>query len=138
MKRNYFHIFIALIAAFSGILFGYDTGVISGAILFISEEFHLSPQMNGIVVSTVLVGAFVGAIFSGRLADRFGRKRMLIFDALIFIIGTTITSVAPSIAWIIVGRFVVGIAIGIASYIAPLYISEIAPAKSRGGDFSRA
>ncbi len=130
--KNHFYIVIAVIAALSGVLFGYDTGVISGAILFIKDEFHLSAQMNGFVVSAVLLGALVGAIVSGRITDRFGRKRLLIVDAIIFIIGTLGSCLAPNIASIIVSRIVVGIAIGIASYIAPLYISEISPAKYRG------
>jgi sugar porter (SP) family MFS transporter len=131
-KTSYFFVFIAAVAALSGILFGYDTGVISGAILFINDAFALSPQMNGVVVSAVLLGALLGAAISGRLTDRFGRKRLLIADAIIFIIGTLISAFAPSIALLIVGRIVVGLAIGVASYIAPLYISEIAPARHRG------
>ncbi len=130
--KNRFYIIVALIAALSGILFGYDTGVISGAILFIKEDFHLSPQMNGLVVSAVLLGALLGAILSGRIADHFGRKRLLIADAVIFIIGTLGSCLAPNIRSLVVSRIVVGIAIGIASYIAPLYISEISPAKYRG------
>src|SRR3990167_3557697 len=82
---------VAFIAAFSGILFGYDTGVISGAILFITKEFHLSPALNGFVVSSVLIGACFGAVFSGRMADHIGRKPMLIFAALLFIVGTLMT-----------------------------------------------
>lgn len=131
MKKNFF-IVVALIAALSGILFGYDTGVISGAILFIKDEFALSPQLNGLVVSAVLFGALLGAIISGRLTDRFGRKNLLIVDAIIFIIGTLGSSLATHLSALIISRVVVGIAIGIASYIAPLYISEIAPAKYRG------
>ncbi len=131
MKKN-FYIVVALIAALSGILFGYDTGVISGAILFIRDEFALSPQLNGLVVSAVLFGALLGAIISGRLTDRFGRKNLLIVDAVIFIIGTLGSSFAAHLYTLIISRVVVGIAIGIASYIAPLYISEIAPAKYRG------
>ena len=130
--KNHFYIIVAMIAALSGILFGYDTGVISGAILFIKDEFHLSAAMNGLVVSAVLMGALIGAVVSGRLTDRFGRKHLLISDAIIFIAGTLGSSLAPNIASIIISRVVVGIAIGIASYIAPLYISEIAPAKYRG------
>jgi len=130
--KNYFYIVVAVIAALSGILFGYDTGVISGAILFIRDEFHLSAQMNGLVVSAVLFGALLGAIISGRLTDRFGRKRLLIADAIIFILGTLGSCLAPNIPTIIISRIIVGIAIGIASYIAPLYISEIAPSKYRG------
>ena len=106
--------------------FGYDTGVISGAILFISQKFHLSPQMNGFVVSAVLIGAFGRAFFSGYLANYIGGKCLLIIDALIFIIGTIISSMTVSIiSWLVIGRIIVGIGIGIASYSAPLYISEI-------------
>jgi sugar porter (SP) family MFS transporter len=130
--KNYFFVFIALIAALAGILFGYDTGVVSGAILFINDEFQLSAETNGVVVSAVLFGALIGAISSGRLADKLGRKRLLIFDAVIFIFGTLATAVGFTIYLIIAGRIVVGIAIGIASYVAPLYISEISPAKYRG------
>jgi sugar porter (SP) family MFS transporter len=130
--RTYFFIFITTIAALAGILFGYDTGVVSGAILFINDEFHLTAQTNGLVVSAVLFGALVGAMFSGRLADHWGRKKLLISDALIFIVGTLITAMASTILVITAGRIVVGVAIGVASYVAPLYISEIAPAKYRG------
>jgi sugar porter (SP) family MFS transporter len=131
-NRSYFFIFITSIAALAGILFGYDTGVVSGAILFINDEYHLTAQTNGLVVSAVLFGALIGAMFSGRLADQLGRKKLLIMDALIFIVGTLITAVGSTIEWITVGRVVVGVAIGVASYVAPLYISEIAPAKYRG------
>lgn len=131
--NKHFYIIIAVLAAFAGILFGYDTGVVSGAILFINDEFHLSAQTNGLVVSSVLFGALLGAILSGRLADHLGRKKLLLIDALIFIFGTFATAISGTIGFIIVGRIIVGIAIGIASYVAPLYISEISPAKYRGG-----
>lgn len=131
--NKYFYIVIATLAAFAGILFGYDTGVVSGAILFINDEFNLSAQSNGLVVSSVLLGALLGAVFSGRLADHLGRKKLLLLDALIFIFGTIATAISGTISLIIAGRIVVGIAIGIASYVAPLYISEISPAKYRGG-----
>lgn len=130
--NKHFYVIVALIAAMSGVLFGYDTGVISGAILFIKDEFHLSATMNGLVVSAVLFGALLGAIISGRLTDRFGRKRLLILDAVIFILGTFGSCLAFNITSLVISRVVVGVAIGIASYIAPLYISEIAPAKHRG------
>ena len=127
-----FFIFIATIAALSGILFGYDTGVISGAILFINDQFHLNAQMNGLVVAMVLLGALLGAIGSGHLTDLWGRKALLILDASIFILGTFVTSLAPTIGALMLGRLLVGFAIGIASYVAPLYISEIAPIPYRG------
>ena len=133
MSPKSFYVFlVAFVAAFSGILFGYDTGVISGAILFISQEFHLSSALNGFVVSSVLMGACVGALLSGRMTDHVGRKMMLIFDALLFMIGSLMTSLAATIAFLVAGRIVVGIAIGIASFTAPLYISEIAPKEHRG------
>ncbi|MFT3742468.1 MAG: sugar porter family MFS transporter [Gammaproteobacteria bacterium] len=131
-KSHLFLIFISAVAALSGILFGYDTGVISGAILFISEKFHLSATLNGIVVSSVLLGALLGAAISGRLTDRWGRKKLLIADAVIFAVGTLLSALAPSISLLVVGRVIVGLAIGVASYVAPLYIGEIAPAKYRG------
>lgn len=122
----------ATIAAVAGVLFGFDTGVISGAILFIAKAFQLSDVMNGVVVSTVLFGALMGAICSGRITDLVGRKRLLIFDACAFIVGTIICALAPNVTLLIIGRFIVGIAIGIASYTAPLYIAEIAPPQQRG------
>src|SRR3990167_10650954 len=122
---RYYVFLVAFIAALSGILFGYDTGVISGAILFISQEFHLSSALNGFIVSAVLIGACMGALISGRMTDHIGRKIMLIFDALLFIIGTLITALASTIIVLVIGRIIVGVAIGIASFTAPLYISEI-------------
>ena len=131
-NRSLFYIITAIIAAMSGILFGFDTGVISGAILFINDEFHLTPQLNGLVVSAVLLGALIGALISGRLTDTLGRRTLLINDAIIFILGTLISAFAPGIVTLMVGRFIVGVAIGIASYVAPLYISEISPIEYRG------
>lgn len=130
--NRYYFIIISMVAALAGILFGFDTGVISGAILYINHLFHLTPTANGFVVSAVLIGALLGSAFSGKVTDHFGRKTILIIVACIFIVGTVLTSVANSVSLLVVGRIVVGIAIGIASYAAPLYISEIAPPKFRG------
>ena len=130
--KSYYVLLVASIAALSGILFGYDTGVISGAILFITEQFHCSSALNGFIVSSVLLGACAGSLISGRVTDHVGRKRMLIFDAVLFIIGTLITAFATTITVLVIGRIVVGVAIGIASFTAPLYISEIAPKQYRG------
>jgi sugar porter (SP) family MFS transporter len=123
---------MAFIAALSGILFGYDTGVMSGAILFIEKEFPLTAGMNGLVMGAVLLGALLGAIVSGRLTDLFGRKKLLLAVAVIFILGSIGTAIAPSIPTLALGRIVVGLAIGIASFTAPLYISEISPHQQRG------
>ncbi len=125
-------ILIASIAAVSGVLLGYETGVISGAILYINDEFILSPWGNHFVIHSIIVGAFLGCLVSGRLADCWGRRWLLILAALIFLIGTVGSFLATSSASLIMSRTILGIAIGISSFTAPLYIAEIAPAKSRG------
>jgi SP family galactose:H+ symporter-like MFS transporter len=119
-------------SALGGLLFGYDTGVISGAILFIEQDFALSSLYIGIVVSAVLIGAVIGAAVGGDLADHIGRRKMILVAALIFALGAIGTAAAPNVSLLILGRIVVGVAIGIASEVAPLYISEVAPAKVRG------
>ena len=120
------------VAALGGLLFGYDTGVISGAILFIKKQFSLSATMEEIVVSSVLVGAVVGAVIGGALTDRFGRRKMIILAGIIFTVSAIGTALAPTVGWLIAARVVSGIAIGIASFISPMYIAELVPAKVRG------
>jgi len=120
------------ISALGGMLFGYDIGVISGAILFIKREFSLSPGMEEIVVSSVLLGSLVGAVAGGMLADRLGRRRLLILTAVVFGLGAMGAAVAPGTGSLIAARIIAGAAIGIASFVAPLYISEIAPVNIRG------
>jgi len=120
------------ISALGGLLFGYDVGVISGAILFIKQEFSLSPTMEEIVVSSVLLGSLAGAAIGGALADRLGRRKLLIVTAIVFGCGALGAALAPGTAWLIAARLVAGVAIGIASFVAPLYISEIAPVAIRG------
>ena len=131
-RMNSFVLLITCIAAISGILFGFDTGVISGAILFIQKIYHLTPLMNGIVVGAVLLGALLGAAVSGRFADYFGRRLLLILTAMVFLLGTLGSSMADNIFFLVIYRFIVGFAIGISSFTTPLYISEIAPPKFRG------
>ncbi|MGB6870082.1 MAG: sugar porter family MFS transporter [Acidobacteriaceae bacterium] len=120
------------ISALGGMLFGYDIGVISGAILFIKKALSLSAGMEEIVVSSVLVGSLAGAAAGGMLADRLGRRKLLIVTAIVFGLGAVGAAVAPGTAWLIAARVVAGIAIGVASFVAPLYISEIAPVAIRG------
>ena len=134
-KKHHGGLFIYIISAISalgGLLFGYDTGVISGAILFIKNEFALSPGIEEIVVSSVILGALVGAIMGGRLTDRFGRRRVIIITAAVFALGALATAAAPGVIWLVAGRFVVGAAIGVASFVTPLYISEVSPDSIRG------
>ena len=120
------------ISALGGMLFGYDIGVISGAILFIKSDFSLSPGLEEIVVSSVLLGSLLGAVIGGLLADRLGRRRLLIVTAVVFALGAVGAALAPSTLWLVAARVVAGAAIGIASFVAPLYISEIAPVAIRG------
>jgi len=127
-----FVIVAAAISALGGLLFGYDTGVISGAILFIRQDFGLSEGWEEIVVSSVLWGAVIGAAVGGTLADRFGRRPILILTAVIFALGAVETALAPTLAWLIAGRVIVGAAIGVASFTAPLFISEVSPVNIRG------
>ncbi|RXE56589.1 MFS transporter [Methanoculleus taiwanensis] len=127
-------VYIAVaIAAIGGILFGYDTGVISGAILFITGEFGLSPTLEEVATSSVLVGAILGAIAGGLLADRIGRRRSIIAASAVFLAGTGIVVAATALPVFLVGRVLIGMAIGVASFVVPLYISEIAPSALRGG-----
>jgi MFS transporter, SP family, galactose:H+ symporter len=136
MKASYggrtFVFIAATISALGGLLFGYDTGVVSGAILFIREDFRLSTGEVEVIVSSVLIGALAGASVGGILADRFGRRPVIIASASFFVIGAIATALAPTIGLLITGRVVVGAAIGVASFTAPLYISEISPVSIRG------
>ena len=120
------------VAALGGMLFGYDIGVISGAILFIKKDFALSAGLEEIVVSSVLLGSLIGAIAGGMLADRWGRRKLLIITAIVFGLGAIGAALSPDTAWLITARVVAGVAIGVASFVAPLYISEIAPVAIRG------
>ena len=122
----------ASFAALGGLLFGYDTGVISGALIFIKREFGLTTTAEEVVVSGVLLGATIGAIFGGKAADLFGRRRVLLVTAAIFGIGALASAVAPSPTILIISRVVLGVAIGLASTNVPVYLSEVAPPHARG------
>src|ERR1700722_825580 len=126
-------ILIALVAATGGLLFGFDTGVISGALPFLRQNWRLTDGDIEWVTTSVLIGALLGAIFSGKLSDSIGRKRMIIINAVIFSVGAAGSAAARSVALLIVMRVVIGVAIGITSYVAPMYIAEISPARRRGG-----
>ncbi|HXX18874.1 MAG TPA: sugar porter family MFS transporter [Candidatus Acidoferrum sp.] len=122
----------AVFAGLGGLLFGYDTGVISSAELFLKKEFALSPFALEVIVSGVLAGAAAGALVGGRLADLFGRRALLIVTASIFAIGAILCAAAGSPAILIGGRIIVGLAIGLSSGTVPVYISEVSPPASRG------
>jgi SP family galactose:H+ symporter-like MFS transporter len=123
---------VATLSALGGLLFGYDTGVISGAILFIRQDFALSDFTVGLAVSAVLIGAVIGAVIGGDVSDHFGRRKVIIAAAIIFALGAVGTAAVPDVNLLILGRIAVGIAIGIASEVTPLYISEMSPSRMRG------
>lgn len=124
---------VSAIAAVAGLLFGFDTGIISGALLFIEQDFTVSTEMKELIVSSVLFGAMFGSLASGRLTDRFGRRRLMLIISGLFIAGTAIASLAEQVGTILLGRLFIGFAIGIGSYTAPLYIAEVSPSELRGG-----
>lgn len=131
-NNRLFIFWVTAIGALGGFLFGYDTGVVSGALIFIKQEFHLTTFLQEVIVSSVVLGALCGALMSGWLADSFGRKFLLRLAALAFFTSTLLTTFSHQINWLIAGRFITGLAIGVTSYTAPLYIAEMAPAKFRG------
>ena len=123
---------IYFFGALGGLLFGYDTGVISGAILFIEKQLNLGSWQQGWVVSAVLLGAIIGAAIIGPSSDKYGRRKLLI-SSLIFIVGALGSAVAHNFELLVASRIVLGIAVGGASALIPTYLSELAPADKRGG-----
>lgn len=129
-RRNV--IVTAAIAGLAGLLFGYDTGIIAGALLTITPEFNLNALQSGMVVGAVPIGAVAGAWFASRGSDRYGRRSLILAAAVIFTVGAIVSAIAPDSAILIISRIVIGFGIGVASATAPVYISEIAPANIRG------
>lgn len=125
-------ILTAALAAIAGLMFGLDLGVISGALKFIGAEFGVSDVGKEWIVSSMMVGAASGALAAGRLSYSLGRKRLLLLSAIFFVSGCVMCALAPSLFWLIGGRIVLGVSIGISTFTAPLYISEIAHHQARG------
>ncbi len=131
MKYIWLYI-VAIVASLGGLLSGYDTGVISGALLFINETWILPDTLQGFLVSSVLIGAVIGAATNGILADIFGRKKIIMATAVIFILGSILCAFAPNVYVLIISRIFVGFAVGIVNFVVPLYLSEISPKNLRG------
>ncbi len=125
-------ILVAITASLGGLLSGFDMGIISGALLYINQTWQLTSLEQGWLVSSAIVGSVIGAAANGFLADLYGRKKIIIATALIFIIGSIMCGYAPTAGWLIFSRIIIGIAVGMISFAAPVYLSEIAPEKIRG------
>ena len=131
-QKSNFVVVIAVIAATGGLLFGFDTGVISGAIPFLQKHFSIGDHVIETITTAVLIGAILGAILGGRLTDMLGRKKVILASAIIFVVGAIWSGMAATPENLMAARLILGIAIGVSSFAVPLYIAEIAPAKIRG------
>lgn len=123
---------IATVATFGGLLFGYDTGVINGALPSLVSDLRLTPFLEGLVASILPFGAAWGAAFGGRLADGLGRRRVLMVLAVVFVVATIGCATAPAVGVLIAFRAVLGLAVGASSVIVPVFLAELAPAHLRG------
>ncbi|WP_215223480.1 sugar porter family MFS transporter [Echinicola shivajiensis] len=132
MNSKKYVIFLSIVAALGGFLFGFDTAVISGAERFIQEKWQLSDWTHGMAVAIALYGTVIGALFGGVPADKYGRKKSLLWIGLLYFVSALGSALAPDVITFMVLRFIGGLGVGASSVVAPMYISEIAPAKNRG------
>ncbi|MFD7280801.1 sugar porter family MFS transporter [Streptomyces sp. NPDC059862] len=128
---------ITVIATFGGLLFGYDTGVINGALPYMTDDLGLTAVTEGMVTSSLLLGAALGAVVGGRMSDQRGRRRTILALAVLFFVGALGCTLAPSTEIMIVARFVLGLAVGGASVTVPVYLAEVSPAERRGALVTR-
>ena len=131
--RNRFVTGIALLAALGGFLFGYDTGIIGQALPFIQKEFKPSTLASSWIVAAILIGAMIGAAASGYLSEKISRKWTKCLSGVVYVIGALASAFAQDVTWLIAARFVLGLSVGTASFVAPEYIAEQTPPKIRGG-----
>ncbi|KRM75680.1 sugar porter family MFS transporter [Secundilactobacillus collinoides] len=124
--------FIFVFGALGGLLFGFDTGIISGASSLIESNFHLNIEQTGFITSSVLIGSSIGALSIGSLSDRFGRKRLLLLSSILFLIGSGLSMVSVGFISMITARIILGFAVGSASALTPAYLAELADAPHRG------
>ena len=122
----------AIVAAICGGLYGYDTGIVSGALLLITREFHLSSFYQEMVASAILAGAVIGSLMTGWLSERFGRRMSVMIVTAVFVLGAMACAFAPDVYMLIAARVFLGLAVGGSTQVVPMYISELAPAHQRG------
>ncbi|WP_200976767.1 sugar porter family MFS transporter [Echinicola sp. 20G] len=132
MNSKKYVIFLSIVAALGGFLFGFDTAVISGAERFIQAKWQLSDWTHGMAVAIALYGTVLGALFGGIPADKYGRKSSLLWIGLLYFVSAMGSALAPDVITFMIFRFIGGLGVGASSVVAPMYISEIAPAKNRG------
>ncbi|XP_042870276.1 proton myo-inositol cotransporter-like isoform X2 [Penaeus japonicus] len=125
-------ILLALFSAIGGFLFGYDTGVVSGAMILIRDEFELSTLWHELIVSSTIGAAWLAALVAGPATDRFGRRPVILVASVIFTVGAVVMGAAPEKVTLLIGRIIVGLGIGMASMSVPVYLSESSPANLRG------
>lgn len=123
---------VAMVATFGGLLFGYDTGVINGALRPMTEDLGLTPLTEGVVTSSLLFGAAIGAVAGGRISDVLGRRKTIIFLSIMFLLGALACVFAPGFEVMVLGRLILGLAVGGASTVVPVYLAELAPYEIRG------
>jgi sugar porter (SP) family MFS transporter len=131
-RWNPWLVMVAVVVMLAGLLFGYDQGVISGALHGIQQEFDVGSTLTEVITSWVTLGALFGALVAGTLADRIGRRITIVIAAVLFVCGALLEALAPGTGVLVVGRLVVGFGVGVASVAAPLYAAEMAPADLRG------
>ncbi|EKM0527141.1 sugar porter family MFS transporter [Cronobacter turicensis] len=127
---------VCFLAALAGLLFGLDMGVIAGALPFLARTFDLNSHQQEIVVSVMMFGAALGALCSGPMSSSLGRRRSLLLGATLFVVGSLGCAAAGNMQMLAIARFILGLAVGVASFTAPLYLSEIAPERIRGSMIS--
>lgn len=129
---GFWMLMVGAVSITSGLAFGYDQGVIGGALTFMQDEFGFGSFVEGLITSWVTLGALFGALLGGTFADKVSRRSALIYASYLFIIGAIVQAIAPHVSILVVGRFVIGFGVGIASVAAPMYVAESSTAESRG------
>jgi len=120
------------LSAIAGLLYGTDLGVISGALPLLHKEFNLNPLLEGWIVGSLMAGAVLGALIAGQISKNYGRRAAILISSIIFLVGVCLVVFAQSITVLIIGRILLGVGVGISSFAAPLYVSEVAPKTVRG------